>query len=98
MVCGNTEVGSSKGCFLSTEGNVIHYDFIEHFINELAEKYNVTDSAIAVAWILRHPAGIQTIIGTTNKDRIAQISKASNVHLTREEWYRLYMAAGNRLP
>ena len=65
---------------------------------ELAEKYNVTDSAIAVAWILRHPAGIQTIIGTTNKDRIAQISKASHVHLTREEWYRLYMAAGNRLP
>ena len=65
---------------------------------ELAEKYNVTDSAIAVAWILRHPAGIQTIIGTTNKERIAQISKASNVHLTREEWYRLYMAAGNRLP
>ena len=61
-------------------------------------KYNVTDSAIAVAWILRHPAGIQTIIGTTNKERIAQISKASNVHLTREEWYRLYMAAGNRLP
>ena len=67
-------------------------------INELAEKYNVTDSAIAVSWILRHPAEIQTIIGTTNKDRIAQISKASHVHLTREEWYRLYMAAGNRLP
>ena len=64
----------------------------------LKKKYNVTDSAIAVAWILRHPAGIQTIIGTTNKERIAQISKASNVHLTREEWYRLYMAAGNRLP
>lgn len=71
---------------------------LNRVINELAEKYNVTDSAIAVAWILRHPAGIQTIIGTTNKDRIAQISKASHVHLTREEWYRLYMAAGNRLP
>ena len=67
-------------------------------VKELAEKYNVTDSAIAVAWILRHPAGIQTIIGTTNKDRIAQISKASLVNLTREEWYRLYMAAGNQLP
>lgn len=88
------QYGMFEGVFLENE------KFLElnKVINELAEKYNVTDSAIAVAWILRHPAGIQTIIGTTNKDRIAQISKASNVHLTREEWYRLYMAAGNRLP
>lgn len=88
------QYGMFEGVFLENE------KFLElnKVINELAEKYNVTDSAIAVAWILRHPARIQTIIGTTNKDRIAQISKASNVHLTREEWYRLYMAAGNRLP
>ena len=88
------QYGMFEGVFLGNE------KFLElnKVINELAEKYNVTDSAIAVAWILRHPAGIQTIIGTTNKERIAQISKASNVHLTREEWYRLYMAAGNRLP
>ena len=46
MVCGNTKVGSSKGCFLSTEGNVIHYDFIEHFINELAEKYHILEIAV----------------------------------------------------
>ena len=63
-----------------------------------SEKYPVTNSAIAVAWILRHPARIQTIIGTTNKERIAQISKASDIRLTREEWYALYMAAGNKLP
>ena len=83
-----------KGCFLGSD----EYPELNQKLHVLAEKYNVTDSAIAVAWILRHPAGIQTIIGTTNKDRIAQISKASNVHLTREEWYRLYMAAGNLLP
>ena len=60
-----------------------------------------TDGSIACLLytsILRHPAGIQTIVGTTNKDRIAQISKASEIRLTREEWYALYMAAGNKLP
>ena len=88
------QYGMFEGVFLGNE----KFPELNKVVNELAEKYNVTDSAIAVAWILRHPAGIQTIIGTTNKDRIAQISKASNVHLTREEWYRLYMAAGNRLP
>ena len=46
MVCGNTEVGSSKGCLLSTEGNVIRYDFIERFINELAEKYHILEIAV----------------------------------------------------
>ena len=88
------QYGMFEGVFLGNE----KFPELNRVINELAEKYNVTDSAIAVAWILRHPAGIQTIIGTTNKDRIAQISKASLVNLTREEWYRLYMAAGNQLP
>ena len=74
------------------------YPELNKVIDELAEKYNVTNSAIAVAWILRHPARIQTIIGTTNKERIAQVSKASDIRLTREEWYALYMAAGNKLP
>lgn len=46
MGCGNTEVGSSKGCLLSTEGNVIRYDFIEHFINELAEKYHILEISV----------------------------------------------------
>ena len=88
------QYGMFEGIFLGNE------KFVElnKVIDNLAEKYNVTNSAIAVAWILRHPAGIQTIVGTTNKDRIAQISKASEIRLTREEWYALYMAAGNKLP
>ena len=88
------QYGMFEGIFLGNE------KFVElnKVIDDLAEKYNVTNSAIAVAWILRHPAGIQTIVGTTNKDRIAQISKASEIRLTREEWYALYMAAGNKLP
>ena len=86
--------GMFEGIFLGNE----KFAELNKVIDDLAEKYNVTNSAIAVAWILRHPAGIQTIVGTTNKDRIAQISKASEIRLTREEWYALYMAAGNKLP
>ena len=71
---------------------------LNKLIGELAEKYQVTDNAIAVAWILRHPARIQTIVGSTNKKRVEDICKASDVRLTREEWYALYMAAGKQLP
>ena len=87
------QYGMFEGIFLGNE----KFAELNKVIDNLAEKYNVTNSAIAVAWILRHPAGIQTIVGTTNKDRIAQISKASEIRLTREEWYALYMAAGNKL-
>ena len=88
------QYGMFEGIFLGNE----KFAELNKVIDDLAEKYNVTNSAIAVAWILRHPARIQTIVGTTNKDRIAQISKASEIRLTREEWYALYMAAGNKLP
>ena len=67
-------------------------------LNELAQKYNVSSTAIATAWILRHPAKIQTIVGTTNENRLKDICTASNIQLTREEWYSIYMAAGNQLP
>lgn len=53
---------------------------------------------IAVAWILRHPAKMQTIVGTTNKERLKDICTASRVELSREEWYEIYRAAGNKLP
>jgi predicted oxidoreductase len=80
------------------------YGFFEGvFLNndkfpELNAKINVTNSAIATAWILRHPAKIQTIVGTTNTERLRDICKASEVELTRQEWYELYRAAGNQLP
>lgn len=67
-------------------------------LKEIAEKWNVTSSAIAIAWILRHPAKIQPIVGTTNSDRLRDICKASEVILSREEWYEIYRAAGNKLP
>ena len=67
-------------------------------LTEIAEDKGVTESAIAIAWILRHPARIQPIIGSMNPERIEQIAQASDIEITREEWYQLYRAAGNELP
>lgn len=67
-------------------------------LSELAEKYNSTATGIASAWIIRHPANIQVIAGTMTPHRIEEIAKASEIVLTREEWYAIYMAAGNILP
>jgi len=58
----------------------------------------VTNTAIAIAWLLRHPARMQPIIGTTNPTRVKDSCKASDVKLTRQEWYDIYLAAGNKLP
>lgn len=67
-------------------------------LQELAEKYHVTATGIAIAWINRHPANIQTIIGTITSSRIKEVCNASDIVLTREEFYEVYMAAGNILP
>jgi predicted oxidoreductase len=64
----------------------------------LAEKYGVTKIAIAIAWLLRHPAHMQPIVGTTNAQRVRELCRAADVTLTRPEWYALYLAAGNTLP
>lgn len=88
------QYGMFEGVFLENE----KFPELNKRIDELAEKYGVTNNAIAVAWILRHPAKIQTIVGTTNKKRLAEICRASDIKLTREEWYSLYLAAGKMLP
>jgi len=67
-------------------------------IDELAEAKGVKNTAIAIAWILRHPAKIQTIVGTTNAERLKNMCEASNISLSRQEWYEIYRAAGNTLP
>ena len=67
-------------------------------MDELSDKYRITPAAVGAAWILRHPAKIQVIAGTMNEERLAETAKVADVKLTREEWYRLYLAAGHRLP
>lgn len=67
-------------------------------LERIAIEKGVSKSAIAVAWILRHPAKMQAVVGTTNKQRLKEICKASNIQLSRAEWYEIYRAAGNILP
>ncbi len=86
--------GMIEGAFVGNSD----FPEINEKLQQVASRYGVTDSAIAIAWILRHPAGIQPIVGTMNKQRLEDIAKASEVKLTREEWYELYRAAGNDLP
>jgi predicted oxidoreductase len=64
---------------------------------ELGDQYGVSKNAIATAWLLRHPAKMQVMVGTLNSNRLQKISRATTVNLTREEWYRLYKSAGKRV-
>lgn len=88
------QYGLFSGVFLGNE----KFGELNRVIGELAEKYQVSDTAIVTAWMMRHPAGMQMITGTMNVERIRQICQASDMVLTREEWYRLYLAAGHILP
>ncbi|MDO4459587.1 MAG: aldo/keto reductase [Clostridia bacterium] len=83
-----------KGCFIGDE----EYSELNKVLDELAEKYNTTPTAVSTAWILRHPAKMQVIAGTASDARIKEIASAADITLTREEWYRLYLAAGHILP
>lgn len=74
------------------------YADLNQTIWEIAERYNVSHETIVVAWILRHPAKIQTIVGSMNPDRLTKIAQASQLTLTRPEWYEIYRGAGNILP
>lgn len=86
--------GFFEGVFVDNE----QFPVLNEKLQEYADAKGVTKSAIAIAWILRHPARMQPIVGTMNTERLANIAKASDVTLTREEWYDLYRVAGNELP
>ena len=74
------------------------YGELNDVLDELAETHGVTPTGIAVAWIVRHPANIQVVLGTTNPGRVAESAAGSDVTLSREEWYRLFRAAGHKVP
>lgn len=88
------QYGFFEGTFLDNKD----FPELNMKVNEIAEKKGVTNTTIATAWILRHPAKIQTIVGTMNSKRLKDVCKASNVELSRQEWYEIYLAAGNKLP
>ncbi|WP_340025759.1 aldo/keto reductase [Paenibacillus sp. FSL K6-1096] len=88
------QYGFFEGVFLGNE----KFPKVNEVINRIAGDKGVTDNAIAIAWLLRHPARMQPIVGTTNTARLLDIAKASDITLSREEWYEIYRAAGNVLP
>lgn len=88
------QYGFFEGVFLGSD----KFPELNQKIDEIAEKYSVSNTTVAIAWLLRHPAHMQPIIGTTNVSRLKDCIKAGDVALTREEWYEIYRAAGNILP
>lgn len=88
------QYGFFEGVFL---GNA-KFPQLNAQLDELAEKYGASSLTIAMAWILRHPARMQPVTGTTNPGRLLDCLKATDVTLTREEWYAVYQAAGHTLP
>lgn len=88
------QYGYFEGVFLGSE----KYPKLNAVLNRLAAEKGVTPTAIALAWILRYPAKMQAVIGTTKPARIRESAKATEITLTRKEWYELYLAAGNKLP
>lgn len=85
---------NGSGCFIDNE----NYGNLNGVLWELGQKYGVSKTTIAAAWILRHPAKIQLITGTMNINRLDEIAKATEINLSREDWYRLYLSAGHFLP
>ena len=88
------QYGFFEGCFVDNE----KFPELNEVLGKIAEKYNVSKTTISIAWLLRHPAKMQVVTGTTNTTRLKDSFKASEVVLTREEWYEIYKAAGNMLP
>ena len=88
------QFGYFKGNFVGNE----KFQALNQVLDRLAFKYGVTPSTIAISWILRYPAKMQAIVGTTNPKHLIEASQASKVNLTRKEWYEIYLAAGNNLP
>jgi predicted oxidoreductase len=88
------QYGFFEGVFLDND----KFPELNAQINTIAASRGVTNTAIAIAWLLRHPARMQPILGTTNPTRVKDACKASDVKLTRQEWYAIYLAAGNKLP
>ena len=88
------QYGFFKGCYIDNE----EFAELNEKLGVIGEKYGLTKTGVASAWILRHPANMQLIAGTMNAKRLAEICEGANVTLTRSEWYEIYRSAGHCLP
>ncbi|MDO5550323.1 MAG: aldo/keto reductase [Lachnospiraceae bacterium] len=88
------QYGMFEGTFLGND----KFRQLNEKLEQIAVRYGVTSTAAAAAFLLRHPAKIQVIAGTTNPNRLKEICQADTFELTRKEWYEIYCAAGHTLP
>ena len=88
------QAGFFTGVFLGSDD----YPELNAAIDRLAAAYDVPPIAIATAWLTRHPARMQVVLGTTTPQRVADAALGSDIPLTRGEWYELFRAAGYRVP
>ena len=88
------QYGFFEGVFIDSP----KYPELNATMDRLAAEYGVTKTGLAIAWIQRHPAKIQSVLGTTSVDRVRQVARACDIELSRPHWYEIYRAAGNVLP
>ncbi|GAB3933579.1 aldo/keto reductase [Kribbella albertanoniae] len=92
---GSVQSPANGGVFIGDREN---YPALNDALDELANAHGTSPDAIAIAWLARHPAKMQIVIGTTTPSRVQDAATGAAITLTREEWYRLYTSAGNTLP
>ncbi|HMP72105.1 MAG TPA: aldo/keto reductase [Kiritimatiellia bacterium] len=88
------QFGYFKGTFIDHPD----YGHLNHVLRQVAGQHGISPSAVAIAWLLRHPAGIQPILGTTRPERLRELFQATTMTMTRDTWYELYRASGKILP
>ena len=88
------QYGFFEGSFIDND----KFPELNKVLEKTGNKYGVSKTTIAFAWILRHPANMQPITGTTNLTRLVDCLKGNEIQITRDEWYEIYRAAGNKLP
>lgn len=88
------QYGFFKGTFVDND----EFADLNKVLARLAEKYNCTKTAVALAWILRYPGSTQAVIGTTNTEHLKEAAASMDIKLTKKEWYEIYLSAGRDLP
>ena len=88
------QYGFFDGVFLGSD----KFPALNKAIDGIAARYGVSNTTIAMAWLLRHPANMQPVTGTMSPERLQDCTRAADMKLTREEWYEIYLAVGNILP
>ena len=86
--------GTEYGPFVGNE----HFPELNKALDEKGAKYGVSANAIATAWVLRHPAKIQIVLGSMNPTRLGEMLDGADIDLDKQDWWDLYVAAGNLIP